>query len=171
MMAVLPSTGLTGNAESRLAKPAVPQMSTDYLNRFNEALMLIELVRDDATMLEDLQAWSAIGYRAHFEASALRCAPAAIAAYDRIPPRRRKAFDGVCVAMARLINTVTALLAERRGDPELAVIVEVASDNLRGLIARSTQFINANGTADIESFEGGDLQRQIDAYLRRRRGR
>lgn len=142
-----------------------PQLSTDYLNRFSEALMLIEIALDEETVLDDLRAWRPIGYRAHFETSPLRCATSAIAAYDGISPARRRAFESVCTSMSRLVTTVTALIAEGRDNPELPMIVDVASEALRRLIARSTQFINANGRTDIETFEGGSLQQEIDAFL------
>lgn len=164
-MAVLPSNGLTVKPGARRVAQSAPQLSTDYLNRFSEALMLIEIALDDETVIEDLKAWRGVGYRAHFETSSLRCAPAAMAAYDMVPLPRRRAFDGVCASMARLVTTVTALLVEDRDNPELPAIIEVASEALRRLIGRSTQFINANGGTDIEAFEGGSLQHEIDAFL------
>jgi len=164
-MAVLPTNGQIGKAEVRREASHAPQLSTDFLNRYSEALMLIEIALDDETILDDLRAWRAVGYRAHFEASPLRCAASAIAAYDGLSPARRRAFESVCTSMSRLVTTVTALLAEGRGNAELPMIVEVASEALRRLITRSTQFINANGRADIETFEGGSLQHEIDAFL------
>ena len=62
---------------------------------------------------------------------------------------------------------MTALLAETPPQPELPVIVEVASEALRRQIARTTQFINANGTIDIGKFEDTAPQAQIDALLAR----
>ncbi|PZU93067.1 MAG: hypothetical protein DI527_07405 [Chelatococcus sp.] len=168
-MAVLPTNGQTEKAEMRREPSRAPQLSTDFLNRYSEALMLIEIALDDESIVDDLKAWRPLGYRAHFENSPLRCAASALAAYDVITPVRRKAFESVCTSMSRLVTTVTALLAEGRGNPELPMIVAVASEALRRLIARSTQFINANGRADIEAFEGGSLQHEIDAFLSGRR--
>ncbi|MDX3806440.1 hypothetical protein ACXIUS_02545 [Bosea thiooxidans] len=144
-----------------------PRLSTDFLNRFSEALMLMELVTSDDSIVEDLQAWRSIGYREHFEASSLRCAAAALAAYDEVDPARRKAFEEVCRSMTRLVMTVNALLVETPRPSELPMIIEVASEALRKLISRSAQFINANGTVDIAAFDDAALQKQIDALLRR----
>ena len=121
----------------------------------------------DDSILADLQAWQAVGYREHFAASALRCAASALAAYDDLHPNRARSFDEACHAMTRLVRTVTALLAETPPQPELPIIVEVASEALRRQIARATQFINANGTIDIAAFEDAVLQAQIDALLAR----
>ena len=49
-----------------------PQLSTDYLNRFGEALMLIEMAPMDArSVLAELQSWAIVGYVEHFETLAI----------------------------------------------------------------------------------------------------
>ena len=166
-MSVIATDMLAGTAAERLDAGVHPRLSTDFLNRYSEALMLIEMVAMDDSILADLQAWQAVGYREHFATSALRCAASALAAYDDLNPNRARAFDEACNAMTRLVRTVTALLAETPPQPELPVIIEVASEALRRQIARTTQFINANGTIDIGKFEDTALQAQIDALLAR----
>ena len=166
-MSVIATEMLAGTAAERLDAGVLPRLSTDFLNRYSEALMLIEMVAMDDSILADLQAWQAVGYREHFAASALRCAASALAAYDDLNPNRARSFDEACHAMTRLVRTETALLAETPPQPELPIIVEVASEALRRQIARATQFINANGTIDIAAFEDAVLQAQIDALLAR----
>jgi hypothetical protein len=166
-MSVIATDMLAGTAADRLDAGPSPRLSTDFLNRYSEALMLIEMVAMDENVLADLLAWQAVGYREHFAASALRCAGSALAAYDELNPNRARAFDEACHAMTRLVRTVTALLAETPPPPELPEIVEIASEALRRQIARATQFINANGTIDIGVFEDAALQAQIDALLAR----
>ena len=166
-MSVIAADMLAGTAADRLDAGAYPRLSTDFLNRFSEALMLIEMVAMDETILADLKAWQSVGYREHFATSALRCAASALAAYDDLNPNRARAFDEACHAMTRLVRTVTALLAEIPQPKELPMILDVASDALRRQIGRATQFINANGAIDIAAFEDTALQAQIDALLAR----
>ena len=166
-MTVIASHARAVAADEPAGAAQTSRLSTDFLNRFSEALMLIEMVAMDDSILADLQAWQAVGYREHFAASALRCAASALAAYDDLNPNRARAFDEACHAMTRLVRTVTALLAETPPQPELPVIIEVASEALRRQIARATQFINANGSIDIGKFEDTALQAQIDALLAR----
>jgi hypothetical protein len=166
-MSVIAADMLAGTTAERLDAGVHPRLSTDFLNRYSEALMLIEMVAMDETVLADLQAWQSIGYREHFATSSLRCAASALAAYDELSPGRARAFDDVCRAMTRLVRTVTALLAEAPPSQELPEIVEVASEAMRRQIARATQFINANGTIDIGVFEDAALQAEIDALLAR----
>ena len=147
-----------------VAGPA-PQLSTDYLNCYGEALMLLEMIPIDPSIIDDLTAWRATGYREHFEASQLRCSASALAAYEGLDPAFRRGFEALCVSMNRLISTVTALLAELPPEQDATPIVDVASEALRKLIGRATQFINANGALDIAAAGGRDLQVEIDALF------
>jgi hypothetical protein len=142
-----------------------PRLSTDFLNRYSEALMLLEMALIDESILDDLKAWRSVDYCAHFQASQLRCAPSALAAYERVAPGRRAAFEELCRAMTRLVTTVTALLADAPANLDLTSIVDVASEALRKLIGRATRFINANGSVDVGAFDDHHIQDEIDALL------
>ncbi|PTM38874.1 hypothetical protein [Bosea sp. 124] len=167
MMTVSAIKALVDEGDARADTSKVPRLSTDFLNRYSEALMLIELAADDDGVVDDLRAWRSVTYREHFEGSPLRCTPSALAAYDRLAPACRAGFEDLCRAMSRLVETATALLAERRVGLEPATIVEVASDALRRQISRAAQFINANGTVEIGNVESRVLQAEIDALLAR----
>lgn len=146
-----------------------PQLSTDYLNRYAEALMLLEMAPMDPDIVADLEGWQAVGYRAHFERSELRCTPSALAAYDGLAEDRKRAFERLCNSMNRLITTATALLVENRNQSgegrDVGVIVEVASEALRVLIAQATQFINSNGRVELTELEKTIDQDAIDALF------
>ena len=44
-------------------------LATDYLNHFNEAIMLLEMVPDLPECIDDFLGWEPMSYREHFEAS------------------------------------------------------------------------------------------------------
>jgi hypothetical protein len=142
-----------------------PQLSTDYLNRHSEALMLLEMVPVDREIVGDLKAWRAVGYVEHFAASPLRCAGEAMAAYRALDRREADGFEQLCVAMDRLIYTATALLDEMPAEEDPALIVDVASLSLRRLITRATAFINANGQGQAAYIDAGAVQADIDALM------
>jgi hypothetical protein len=167
MMGVPAIKGLIDGADPRAETSQAPRLSTDFLNRYSEALMLIEMAADDDGVVEDLKVWRAMTYREHFEVSPLRCAPSALAAYESVAPARRQGFEELCRAMARLISTATALLAEGREGLAPETVIDVASEALRRQIGRATQFINANGAMDIGSIESRALQAEIDALIKR----
>ncbi len=145
----------------------LPQLSTDYLNRYGEALMLIEMVQVDGAILEELRAWRPVDYREHFGTSKLRLASGALSAYSDLSPDQRRAFEDLCQTMNRLITTVTALIGEDGRGADVPSVVQVASVTLRRLISRATQFINANGRVDIAEFQARRLQDEIDAMFAR----
>jgi len=162
------ATGVRAKGEDAGADMAKhPRLSTDYLNRYAEALMLIDLAADDPGVVQDLRSWRSLSYREHFETSPLRIAASALEAYDRLSPERQAGFESLCLAMNRLVTTATALLADRTDGLDAVAIVEVAGDALRRQIARATEFINANGAVDIVAIEMHELQAEVDALLRR----
>jgi hypothetical protein len=144
---------------------AAPQLSTDYLNRHSEALMLLEMVPADREIVGDLRAWRSVSYIEHFAASPLRCAGEAMAAYHQLGPREAESFETLCAAMERLIYTATALLDEMPAEEDPALIVDVASLSLRRLIARANAFINANGQGEAAYIDVGAVQADIDALM------
>ena len=44
-------------------------LATDYLNHFNEAIMLLEMIPDMPECAEDFLGWRPLSYREHFMAS------------------------------------------------------------------------------------------------------
>ncbi len=152
-------------ASNQAGSGQAPRLSTDFLNRYNEALMLIEMATMDDGVVADLQSWQSLSYREHFATSSLRVAASALAAYDKVDPARAKAFEDACQSMDRLIQAVTALLAEQPRPADVPVVVTGASEAVRRLIAGLTQFINANGGIDIALFDDTAVQNEIDALL------
>ena len=60
--------------------------ATDYLNHFNEAIMLLELLSDVPECREDFFAWQPKKYDEHFAASKSKHRDFAIAAYSKLIP-------------------------------------------------------------------------------------
>jgi hypothetical protein len=63
-------------------------LATDYLNHFNEAVMLLEMLSMCPDCLDDFRGWRPLSYREHFEASRFKGRDMAIAAYDGAEPPR-----------------------------------------------------------------------------------
>src|SRR3979411_1781123 len=57
-------------------------LATDYLNHFNEAIMLLEMVPDMPECAEDFLTWSPLSYAEHFWASNFKARDLAIEAYE-----------------------------------------------------------------------------------------
>ncbi len=142
-------------------------LSNDYLNHFSEALMLVELAAVDPDVAGDLAAWRPLSYRAHFEASGLRRAGAAIAAYEALGAESRAAFEELTGAMNRLIRTAILAL-QPPCDPEDAAIVAAATaPALRRLVGRAGAFLASNGADLATDGEIEEAQTVIDRLIER----
>src|SRR3981189_4000117 len=59
-----------------------PGLATDYLNHFNEAVMLLEMIPDMPECAEDFLDWRPLSYAEHFTASNFRARDLATSAYN-----------------------------------------------------------------------------------------
>jgi hypothetical protein len=85
-------------------------LATDYLNHFNEVIMLLELLPTaPAELAAELANWRHETYEEHFRHSGFRDKGLAIAGYRHAPPEFRQAFDIVAEDMS---GDLTALLRE-----------------------------------------------------------
>src|SRR3954467_9650430 len=64
-------------------------LATDYLNHFNEAIMLLDLLPQMPECIVELIGWEPLSYQEHFTASNLKDRELAIAAYQVAEPIAR----------------------------------------------------------------------------------
>jgi hypothetical protein len=85
-------------------------LATDYLNHFNEIVMLLEMVPDMPELAEDAYDWQPKGYSQHFSDSGFAAKALAIEAFENAPSMIRNSFDQVCADLDTLIlKTLEAL--------------------------------------------------------------
>src|SRR3954466_14430805 len=70
-------------------------LATDYLNHFNEAIMLLEMIPDLPERAEDFLLWCPLTYAGLSTASNFRARHLAIEAYAQAPPAVRGEFDRI----------------------------------------------------------------------------
>ena len=141
------------------------ELSTDYLNRYNEALMLLEMSAMDASMVDDLRAWKPLGYTEHFEQAGLRCGPGAIGAYHRLMPVSRMAFEHLCAGMDRLVRTVLQAFDQMKDPDDAVFVVDIAVGSFRSMLTRATAFINTGGDLAAAAFDEAELQTTVDQLI------
>lgn len=83
----------------------VTLLATDYLNHFNEIVMLLEMVPDMPECLEDAKEWKPKTYAEHFRDSAFSDKELAIEAYEHSPAEYKTPFD-------RTTDEINAMVAE-----------------------------------------------------------
>jgi hypothetical protein len=95
----------------------VTGLATDYLNLFNEAIMLFEMGLDMPDMAEELTEWAPHTYVEHFERSGFEMKDVVVAAYDAAPSAVRAAFDTCCEqALAVFASSIDILLSSNLHD-------------------------------------------------------
>src|SRR6202158_1293066 len=78
-------------------------LATDYLNHFNEAVMLLEMIPDMPECAEDFLGWNPLSYREHFTASNFKARDLAIEAYNSAEPNIRAEFDNITSSMTSIL--------------------------------------------------------------------
>ena len=125
-------------------------LATDYLNHFNEAIMLLEMIPDMPDCAEDFLTWQPLSYREHFAASNFRARELAIAAYDSADPAIRGEFDSITSAMTSILTAVGAAMRQARQDKTRATLAEQATGWVKPLVALAGGIINGGSEADVD---------------------
>ncbi len=95
----------------------VTLLATDYLNHFNEIVMLLEMVADMPEMLEDVKEWQPKHYCDHFRDSTIADKDIAVEAYPLVPPMYKGPFEATVEAINQLIaDTVQKLDNQMKWD-------------------------------------------------------
>src|SRR5580704_12080563 len=110
-------------------------LATDYLNHFNEAVMLLEMIPDMPECAEDFLGWRPMSYAEHFTASNLKARDLAISAYESADPTIRTEFDNITSAMTSILTAVSTAMREARQDKTRATLAEQATGWVKPLVA------------------------------------
>ena len=113
-------------AQARIGVDAVTGLATDFLNQFNEVSMLLDMIVDDPSLMEDLEAWRARDYVAHFSASGFADRHLVLEAYELSPPLTRHRFDSLSAELADLLAQGLAFLSNCRAAGAEAAVAPAA---------------------------------------------
>src|SRR3981189_1891790 len=91
-------------------------LATDYLNHFNEAIMLLEMIPDMPECAGDFLTWRPLSYCEHFMASNFRARDPAIEAYDTADATIRAEFDNITSTMTSILTAVGSAMREVHQD-------------------------------------------------------
>jgi hypothetical protein len=125
-------------------------LATDYLNHFNEAVMLLEMIPDMPECAEDFLTWKPLSYAEHFTASNFKARDLAIEAYNTANARIRTDFDNITSAITSILSAVSEAMREVQQDKTRARLAEQASGWVKPLVTLAGGVINGDGAADVE---------------------
>lgn len=131
-------------------------LATDYLNHFNEAVMLLEMVPDMPECAEDFLTWSPLSYAEHFTASNFKARDLAIEAYEKAEPAVRAQFDHITDTMTSILTAVGSAMREAQQDKTRIRLAEQATLWVKPLVAACGGIINGGAEADVDTIMAND---------------
>ncbi len=135
-------------------------LATDYLNHFNEVIMLMDMLPDVPECIEDTRDWSPKTYEEHFRDSSFSEKELAIKAYHNAPQEFRAPLDALALRLNRKIaDTLDQIeqLISAGDQAATAILLASASKDLRAMIKLASSIINGTSTLVTED--------QIDEML------
>jgi hypothetical protein len=140
-------------------------LASDYLNHFNEAIMLLDMLSSCPECTEDFLAWRPATYREHFAGSRFKGRDLAIAAYEAADPALRERLDALTATMTATLEAAHAALDSGLTPEAGGLIAEAVAARLKPLIAHAGALIN--GEADLTCAEPSLPQAVIDGLMQR----
>ena len=126
-------------------------LATDYLNHFNEAVMLLEMVPDMPECAEDFLNWRPLSYSEHFTASNFSARDLAIEAYEASDAEIRAEFDNITTTMTSILTAVGAGMRKAGQEKTRAVLAEQATGWVKPLVTLAGGVINGGSGTDVET--------------------
>jgi 5-carboxymethyl-2-hydroxymuconate isomerase len=137
-------------------------LATDYLNHFNEIVMLLDLLPAMPDLREEVLSWQPVGYCAHFETSQFRERELAVEAYMLAPARYRRAFDTTIDVLNGRVRAAQAAILTLMPEGACREVARLTVE-IRTLIARAGAIVNG-GIAFTEA-TSETAQDAIDAIF------
>ncbi len=135
-------------------------LATDYLNHFNEIVMLLEMVADMPEILDDVKAWQPKAYKDHFRDSTIADKDLAIEAYDHVPGIYREPFEQTIEQLNAMIANATERLERNLAAGDMEVLKTNAQT-----ISRLIQKLMEMASAIIHGSAKTMDQSEIDILL------
>lgn len=140
-------------------------LATDYLNLFNEAVMLFEMAIDMPDMVEDLSEWQRRSYVEHFQRSGFEKRDVVIMAYEQAAPDVRHRFDTACnAACDQFEQAISDIKAMDLSDPFQQSQLTEDVRGLKHLVAALDAQIHGREQAGIAATDSA-TQSTVDALF------
>jgi len=145
---------------ANLVNPA-SGIANDYLNHFNEILLLIEnLPTLLPEMLDELLEWRPVTYREYFAKSQLPGSAAALEIYEGLEEAFRRDFEGIIDGVNAMAMASIDVIRAHRGpegdiDPSrVSDFCENASCAIRSALNRASDLVNNGRDKPVETPQG-----------------
>lgn len=137
-------------------------LGTDYLNHFNEIVMLLEMIPDMPEILEDAKEWRPKSYCDHFRDSTIADRELAVEVFESVPVIFRQPFERTIQQIDRTIGTAIAVLERdmesgntdltRENATALSRVIQRLMDTASAIIHGSDQALDQSEIDDLLGF-------------------
>ena len=141
---------------SALVNPA-SGIANDYMNHFNEILLMIEnLPALLPEMVDELLAWKPVSYRAYFESSPLPGSKETLEIYNALDEDFQRDFESMIELLDKIImESISVIAAHRRDDgtieaEEIEETCAQLSAQLRMVLDRTSDLVNHGYAPPLE---------------------
>lgn len=125
-------------------------LATDYLNHFNEAVMLLEMIPDIPDCANDFLEWQPLSYAEHFTASRFKARDLAISAYETADAGIRAEFDQITGTMTAILTAVGQAMRDVKQDVTRARLAQQAAGWIKPLVVAAGGIINGGSESDVD---------------------
>ena len=142
-------------------------LAIDYVNTFNEIVMLIEHLPDMPELIHNIKAWEPSSYTDYFSHSPLPDCADVLRAFSKVDNRLRDDFEHIIAELSALADGSVKKVSHCATRPSecskvcLTLICTQSTKNLRATLQRARQLINPTAANDERS-----EQERIDAFFR-----
>jgi hypothetical protein len=147
----------------------VTGLATDFLNHFNEAIMLLEMLPMAPDCKDDFLAWRPASYQEHFIKSSFKDRELAIAAYEAAHPAVRGMLDEIADCMNVMLGATQQAMRRGLSEQTIAILAVETARGLKSLAARAGAAINGELIRAVETDEPAEAapQAAVDALFGR----
>ncbi|POF34813.1 hypothetical protein [Roseibium marinum] len=164
-----PVLGAGDLAADRLEQANInPQtgLATDYLNHFNEVMMLLEMLPAMPDCAGDVLEWEPLDYIGHFENSTFKDKNLAILAYHAAPAKLRSHLETQVAEINGLVCQIQDRLRQAPSPTVVAAeIADIATHEIKPLISVAGAVIHGHVEPEATQHEGEGAQAEIDALF------
>ena len=139
-------------------------LATDYLNHFNEVMMLMEMLPDMPDCAEDVLDWAPADYAEHFTSSSFKDKELAVLAWQAVPHHVRAHLVTVVLQIEAEVERAQEILRGEPDDKALRAVAELATDCIKPLIVAASGAIHGQVEGE-EDYEDESVQAGVDALF------
>lgn len=139
-------------------------LATDYLNHFNEVVMLMEMLPDMPDCAEDVLDWQPLDYCGHFRQSAFKDKDLAILAYEAAPRPVRAHLETLILQIDGAVIDAQDRLRAGSDAAACQAVATLATEEIKPLIAAASGTIHGRAEGE-DDFADETAQADIDALF------